>query len=93
MNGYQIDMMEEAFSDHMDEITVTNVYDQQISVVGEGAVTEAEVLDVYGEPNHSNYGEQGDNTHYYQLNDVQITFNVNDGYVTSVSVGGTHVED
>ena len=104
LNGYQIDMTEEAFLEHRDEATVTAVYDQHIHVVGEGAVfadmpinpgavTEAEVLDVYGDPAHSNYGEQGDNTHYYQLKGMQITFNVNDGYVTSVSVGGTHVTE
>lgn len=78
LNGYQIDMTEEAFLDHNDEATVTAVYDQHIHAVGEGAVfadmpinpgavTEAEVFDVYGNPSHSNYGEQGDNAHYYQL--------------------------
>ncbi|HIW11677.1 MAG TPA: hypothetical protein H9891_00725 [Candidatus Salinicoccus stercoripullorum] len=104
LNGYPIDMSEQAYLDHGDDAVVTNVYDQHIHVVGEGAVfadmpvnpgavTEAEMLDVYGKPDHSNYGEQGDNTHYYQMENVQITFNVNDGYVTSVSVGGTHVTE
>jgi len=104
LNGYQIDMTEEAFLEHGNEATITAVYDQHIHVVGEGAVfadmpinpgavTEAEVFDVYGDPAHSNYGEQGDNAHYYQLKGMQITFNVNDGYVTSFSVGGTHVTE
>src|SRR5699024_4650326 len=76
LNVYQIDIKEQPFLEHGNAATITAVYDQHIHVVGEGAVlthmpnnpgsvTEAEVFDAYGHPAHSNYGEQGENAHYY----------------------------